>query len=163
MPIYFDIEGLDEFEDLERAFIGASEEVQDAIDRATEKSAEKLRDMIESELRRSDIRRRNRDGESIYDSFRVRKTRNGYEIFSTTDYAESLEFGTRPRTIRARNGEVLRFIGSNGQVVYASEINHPGIRARGFWRRAINRFDAQDVYKENLSDEIQKVFERKIS
>lgn len=159
MPIHFDIEGLDEFEDLEREFAAASAEVQQAVDRATKKSAEELRDMIEAELRRSDIRRRNRDGESIFDSFHVRETRDGYEIFSTADYAEYLEFGTRPRTIRARDGSALRFIGENGQVVYSSEINHPGIRARGFWRRAINRFEAKDIHKENLSDEIQRVFD----
>ena len=41
-----------------------------------------------------------------------------------------LEFGTRPHTIKAKNAARLVFRGSDGQLRYAREVNHPGAPAQ---------------------------------
>ncbi len=47
-------------------------------------------------------------------------------------YAKWQEQGTRPYTIRARNRRALRFMGRDGEPVFAKSVRHPGLRPRPF-------------------------------
>lgn len=56
-----------------------------------------------------------------------------------TDYSPYYYFGSKPHTIRAKNGGKLRFLGANGKYVYRSQVRHPGYEGDDFIKRAINK------------------------
>lgn len=54
---------------------------------------------------------------------------NTAEVGPTASYASFVSLGTRPHEIRPRNGRVLAFpIGNFGGLVFATRVQHPGIR-----------------------------------
>lgn len=59
----------------------------------------------------------------------------------SVSYAAPLEFGSKPHIIRPLPGRgpraSLRFIGRNGQIVFAKSVNHPGNQAYSFVRGTV--------------------------
>ncbi|WAB09200.1 hypothetical protein SEA_LITTLEMUNCHKIN_24 [Gordonia phage LittleMunchkin] len=53
-------------------------------------------------------------------------------------YAAAVELGSRPHLIRARNAQALRF-NVGGRTVFATEVHHPGTRARPFLRNSADQ------------------------
>jgi hypothetical protein len=47
-------------------------------------------------------------------------------VGSDLPYAELVDRGTPPHIIRPKNGQVLRFVTKQGEVVYARSVRHPG-------------------------------------
>lgn len=58
------------------------------------------------------------------------------KIVFDVDYAQFVNDGTRPHTIRPKKAKALRFV-VGGQVVYAKLVHHPGTKARPFLDRAL--------------------------
>ena len=56
-------------------------------------------------------------------------------LVADTKYAAFVENGTPPHRIEPRNASVLRFV-SNGQVMFARGVNHPGTAERPFMTHA---------------------------
>lgn len=53
-------------------------------------------------------------------------------------YAAAVHEGSRPHLIRARNAAALRFE-MGGRTIFATEVHHPGVRARPFLRNAADQ------------------------
>lgn len=49
-------------------------------------------------------------------------------VGSNRKIAELHHEGTKPHVIRARNAKALRYQGSNGEIVFAKSVNHPGTK-----------------------------------
>lgn len=47
-------------------------------------------------------------------------------------YAPSVEYGSKPHKIRAKNKKRLAFKGASGDTVFPAEVNHPGTKAQPF-------------------------------
>jgi phage gpG-like protein len=47
-----------------------------------------------------------------------------------SNYAGYLHFGTAPYVILPKRARLLRFVGSDGNIVFAKRVNHPGLPAR---------------------------------
>lgn len=54
------------------------------------------------------------------------------EVGTKVPYAVFHQQGTSPYTIRPREAKALRFVGNNGEWVFAREVRHPGLPARPF-------------------------------
>jgi len=63
-------------------------------------------------------------------------------------YARFLEFGTRPHEIRPRRARALRFV-VGGRTVFASRVEHPGVRPRRFVQ----------AVAEELGEQLGSIFE----
>lgn len=71
-------------------------------------------------------------------SIQVRVENNRVTVGPDTEYAEYVEFGTKPHVIEPKNKKALAFkVG--GQMVVVKKVNHPGTKAQPFVRPA---FDA---------------------
>jgi hypothetical protein len=65
---------------------------------------------------------------------------------SDAPHAAFIEYGTRgPYVIRPRRASVLRFETEDGEVVFAHEVIHPGIRARAPLGRGVARRQSEIV------------------
>lgn len=69
-----------------------------------------------------------------------------FTISTNVDYAEMVQNGTRPHTIRPRTKQVLKF-NVGGQTVFAKVVHHPGTRARPFLDRALAEETAGRGYR----------------
>lgn len=59
-------------------------------------------------------------------------------VGANVDYAVYVHEGTRPHTIRPKDGrEFVTFRTSSGRQVFAKEIHHPGTKPHPFLRRAL--------------------------
>lgn len=56
-------------------------------------------------------------------------------VGTDVDYAASVEFGSQPHTITARNAKVL----SDGKHIFGKTVRHPGTPAQPFLRPALYR------------------------
>jgi phage gpG-like protein len=54
------------------------------------------------------------------------------EVGTKVPYAVYHQEGTRPYTIHPREAKALRFVGNNGDWVFAKQVHHPGLPARPF-------------------------------
>lgn len=54
------------------------------------------------------------------------------EVGTRVPYAKYHQEGTPPYTIRPREAKALRFVGNDGEWVFAREVRHPGLPARPF-------------------------------
>ena len=61
------------------------------------------------------------------------------EIGPTAEYGDDVEYGTQPHVIRARPGGSLVFVGRDGQLVFAKEVNHPGTQPQPYMGPAFDR------------------------
>ena len=98
-------------------------------------------------------------------------TRVEVGFFSTAKYEDGTpvaavaawnEFGTGPHTIRAKPGKVLAFAGSDGNLVFAKSVEHPGIPERPFFRRAIAEIESglPKILKQGINPETMVVDQR---
>lgn len=75
------------------------------------------------------------------------------DVFFTANYAQHVEFGTRPHKIKAKPGGVLHFK-VNGRDVFAKEVNHPGTKAQPF---LVPAHEAErPVFIRNLREELRR-------
>lgn len=58
-------------------------------------------------------------------------------VVTSVSYARYENDGTRPHLIRARNRKVLRFPGAGGQLVFVTQVHHPGTTGSQFLTRAL--------------------------
>lgn len=64
----------------------------------------------------------------------------GGEVGPTVDYGAAVEYGAAPHVIRPKNpGGRLVFMGSDGQLVFATEVNHPGTPPQPYMGPAFDR------------------------
>lgn len=71
---------------------------------------------------------------SFAEGFTINMISGGLRV----SYAAHIEYGTRPHTIRPREGNrALRFT-VGGQTRFARSVRHPGTRAYSFMRNALN-------------------------
>lgn len=75
------------------------------------------------------------------------------EVVFTADYAQTVEFGSRPHKIRAKNGKFLHFK-VNGKDVFAKEVNHPGTPAQPFLFPASER--ERPLFIRKLQEELRR-------
>lgn len=61
-----------------------------------------------------------------------------YELATTKEYAEAVEFGTAPHIIRPVNGKALKFK-ADGKTIFAKKVNHPGTRAQPYFRPSLDQ------------------------
>lgn len=54
------------------------------------------------------------------------------EIVAPLHYHSILDAGSRAHVIQARRARLLRFVGSDGSLVFTKKVNHPGTRGDGF-------------------------------
>jgi len=76
------------------------------------------------------------NGGRLKNSIKQRTEGKGVNIYMV-DYALHVEYGTAPHIIRPVNGKALKFKGSNGEDVFAKQVNHPGTRPQPFIRPMI--------------------------
>ena len=72
---------------------------------------------------------------SIYGKVRVPGGRIIGIVGSDLKHAVWMEYGTKPHIILPRRAKALRFIGRDGQVVFARRVNHPGTKPRRMFER----------------------------
>ena len=75
------------------------------------------------------------DTGKLKQSIQIRVTGDKVIIGPDTEYAEYVEFGTKPHEIRAKKGKALAFR-MGGQTVIVKSVKHPGTRAQPFVRPA---------------------------
>lgn len=63
----------------------------------------------------------------------------GGEVGPTMNYGDDVEYGTAPHVIRARPGGTLAFMGAAGQMVFVTEVNHPGTAPQPYMGPAFDR------------------------
>lgn len=68
-------------------------------------------------------------------SIAIREQSNSITVGPDTEYAEFVEFGTRPHVIKPKNKKALAFM-AGGQMVVVKQVNHPGTKAKPFVRPA---------------------------
>lgn len=70
---------------------------------------------------------------ALHDSVEHRMTGEAEGVVeATAQHAASVDDGSRPHVIAARNAPLLRFRGRNGQWVSKASVNHPGAKAQPF-------------------------------
>lgn len=71
---------------------------------------------------------------------RVIRTAGGklVRVSNLKSYASGIEQGTRPHRITARNAKALRWLTTNGSVVFRRSVSHPGTKPYWFLRTAVN-------------------------
>jgi hypothetical protein len=89
------------------------------------------RAMLIKEAARVQLRRTTRysTGElerSLYVRYARMGEHDGFVIGSNSPHAYFVHEGTKPHVITPRTATVLRWVGSDGSVVYARSVNHPG-------------------------------------
>lgn len=80
------------------------------------------------------------DTGNLRDHLRIKVLADRWEIGPEgVDYAMAVEHGSKPHTIRAKNGGTMAFqIG--GRTVYAKSVRHPGNRAQPYIRPAYEKY-----------------------
>ena len=156
MTIKFELDAEEQFSDFEQELYEAAERLEQEIPRADREAAEELVDMIEDEVVRMGLVSSNPDGVPLRDSFYIVEQDDTFIIRSDLDRAVWLEFGTRPHVIEPSGDGVIRFESVDG-VTYTMRVHHPGNRAYGYWRRAINNFIAQKHHEQKITTRVNRV------
>jgi hypothetical protein len=103
-------------------------------------------------------------------TFSVQQSATGYQVVTTDQQWLWVNFGTPPHTIAPRNAKVLAyrgdftpktrpgFVGSRaggktGEFVFRGPVQHPGVEARRFDERNLEKLD------ERIDREIEKMLE----
>lgn len=75
------------------------------------------------------------------------------ECGTNVEYAEDVEYGTRPHTIRPKDKQALHWKEGNTDV-FAKEVHHPGTKAKPFFEPAVKK------NKDKLDKDLDKLIER---
>jgi HK97 gp10 family phage protein len=81
-------------------------------------------------------------------SIASRVDRETATIYTDIEYAQAVEYGTRPHIITVKSARVL----SDGKRVFGTSVNHPGTKAQPYMRPAI------DKNRKKLIELYRKVF-----
>lgn len=65
-------------------------------------------------------------------------------VGTNVEYAPYIEFGTEPYTIKPDDAEALKWTGEDGEPVFASKVEHPGIPAQPFLFPAVDKVRNQN-------------------
>lgn len=154
-----EFDGLGEFaDDLEdfAADIGrAADRVESsgAVDEGVRETATDFRDDAK--------RRAPRDTGELIENISAEQIAPGeWRVVSAADHARPVEFGARPHTITPTDADALRFE-IDGDVVYASKVDHPGQDAQPYFRPAMD--SVQSELARNISDAITRVVSDELS
>lgn len=112
-----------------RALLGVFRSLSEGLGGAVELIVRKAAERAEALLSERAPRRTGRMIESVGSVVHGRTAIVGLRAH----YARFLELGTRPHEIRPRRAKALRFP-LGGRIVFASRVEHPGIRPRRFVR-----------------------------
>lgn len=82
------------------------------------------------------------------------------EVFTSTEYAPYVEFGTRGHRVEATNAKALRWVGRDGKVHFAKSVYIPPRPPRPFMGRALNEERAGII--NNMREYIKKELSNKI-
>lgn len=76
---------------------------------------------------------------------------NDDTVTSEVNYSASVEYGTAPHTIEAKNAKSLRFT-SGGKTVFAKKVNHPGTKPQPYMRTAARKVQSEipSIFKKQL-------------
>jgi hypothetical protein len=80
------------------------------------------------------------------------------DIVAPLHYHRHLDAGTRPHEIRPVRAKMLRFVASDGVLVFARRVRHPGTKGDGFAGRMYLK--AQRVLRAELESQIAKALAR---
>jgi HK97 gp10 family phage protein len=75
------------------------------------------------------------------------------ETGTNISYAEAVEYGTRPHTIKPKNKQALHWKEGNTDF-FAKEVHHPGTKAQPFFEPAVKKNE------DKLDKELDKLIER---
>jgi len=134
----FEIDGAAAFTELADDLESMADEVQEAIDGAVEKTA--------LQVERSAKQKAPVDTGNLRASIQTVPDGLAQRLVGTNvEYAPDVEFGTQPHVITPTDAEVLRFEGSDGDIVYAQSVDHLGTPAQPFLRPAIREHESDLV------------------
>lgn len=77
------------------------------------------------------------------------------ECGTNVEYAEDVEYGTRPHTIVPKKANALHWK-SGGTDYFAKKVNHPGTKAHPFFEPAIKK--NEDKLDKELDEIIERIF-----
>ncbi|WP_418775900.1 HK97 gp10 family phage protein [Intestinibacter bartlettii] len=75
------------------------------------------------------------------------------ECGTNVEYAEDVEYGTRPHTIRPKDKQALHWKEGNTDI-FAKEVHHPGTKAKPFFEPAVKKNE------DKLDKDLDKLIER---
>jgi len=75
------------------------------------------------------------------------------ECGTNVEYAEDVEYGTRPHVIKPKNKQALHWKEGNTDI-FAKEVHHPGTKAQPFFEPAVKKNE------EKLDKKIDELIER---
>jgi HK97 gp10 family phage protein len=134
----FEIDGAAAFTELADDLESMADGVQDALDRAVQKTA--------LQVERSAKQKAPVDTGTLRASIQIAPDGvAAYLVGTSVEYAPDVEFGTQPHVITPTDAEALRFEGSGGDIVYAQSVDHPGTPAQPFLRPAIREHESDLV------------------
>jgi HK97 gp10 family phage protein len=134
----FEIDGAAAFTELADDLESMADEVQEAIDGAVEKTA--------LQVERSAKQKAPVDTGNLRASIQTVPDGLAQRLVGTNvEYAPDVEFGTQPHVITPTDAEALRFEGSDGDIVYAKSVDHPGTPAQPFLRPALREHESDLV------------------
>ena len=139
----------DELEDFADAVGDAADsaEIDRAVDRGVEKTAR--------DIARYAARIAPRDTGDLAESIHAEQRGLGeWVVISREEHAAPQEYGTAPYTITPNDAEALRFT-VNGETVFASKVNHPGVQAQPFLRPSLDAH--RSALARNIASEIRRV------
>lgn len=147
------ISGFDAFaedcEDLADSFEQAAESVDDELDTALEATSTAV---LTSAQRRAPV-----DTGELRDSGEHdRRGPLSHWVLFTADHALPVEYGTAPYVIAPDDAEALRFE-INGETVYATEVNHPGIQEHAYLRKSLE--SNRSTLRRNIREAIRRIFQ----
>jgi len=148
---------IDGFDDLARAFRRFAEMLRDAADSADESIDDALLETA-LDVEAGAKRRAPVDTGTLRGDIRTRKARPGvYYTGNTVEYAPAMEYGSQPHLITPTDADALRFK-VDGEVVFASRVNHPGTEAQPYLRPALAA--VRKDLPENIAAELEDNFDR---
>lgn len=80
-----------------------------------------------------------------------------YVVGTGIEYADDVEFGTRPHPITPDDADALAFEGEDGDLIFRSRVNHPGTPAQPYLRPALKTH--QSDLAQNIREAIIELFE----
>lgn len=87
------------------------------------------------------------DNGHLRSSIEVETTKSGWIIGTNLDYAEFVEYDTKPHIIEPKNKEALRFninrrMGPKGShFIFAKRVHHPGTRGHHMFLKGMQHFE----------------------
>jgi|APHM01.1.fsa_nt_gi phage protein, HK97 gp10 family len=148
----FSISGGDDFDDFADEIEDLRDDLEQAIDRGVERTA--------IQVERSAKQNAPVDTGNLRASLRFQQLALGsYAVGTNVEYAPDVEFGTDPHDITPDTKEALKFQNSDGEIIFASRVEHPGTPAQPYLRPALQEHESDIA--DNIADEIERLVDRR--